>query len=1072
MPRKTAPRALLLLCCILATSSLTAVAQVRDAFTDNDFTHDPPWSGTTDRWIVEPIDGDPALRTNGIAGRDTLYLATSAAVGFGTWSFTFGFIGVNLSSFNGARVYLLADGEELTASIRGYYLQLGTNNSDEVRLYRQDGLDAGDRVLLGRSAPLLTGDSMRVRVQVERTPETGWTVRIDDVPVLYSDDATYTRGDYIGIWVKHTADARRAFYFDDVMVEALDVPVDRELPTVRDVTYDGSADLVRVRFSEPLDASTLRREAFEIWGAGQPAHVTLDEAHPDVAVLRYEPPLPEGRHALLITGVADLAGNPVAPGTMIEFDVVRETPAEPDVIIPPAPGDVVINEILFAPASGVPEFVELLNRSDEAVDLRALLLADDRLRPVALTQTRKLVPPGALVVLTSDSLAFAAAFPGIAALKPASWPALNDAGDTVTLLAGDVVIDAVPYVASSSRPGVSLERIDPAGPSGHPRNFAPSLSPAGATPGAVNTRYAPDLSPPVLRYAEQIDTQLVEITFSEPLDTASLSRESFLLDARTATSLDITSDTTVIVAFTGTVRGATVSAIGVRDLTGNRSASEALAVVARPEPGDLAFNEILFAPRADRYDGLPDQPEYVEIINTTAFPLSLRGCYWTHPPDESGNADTLRFAGLRQSIPPGGYAVVFAGPASGHSAALFEAFPDAVSADPPATLLPYNATSLRLPNNGDRLYLHRRDGLVIDVLAYEASWHDPSLTNTTGVSLERVDARASGIARTNWASSRDASGGTPGRPNSVRREPGAALPVPGAIVFSEILYQPAAHPSAVPEFVELFNTTQEALELNGLFMTRATNPDGSPDTLRLVNSPTALPAGGYLLVWSIPSTVPMSTPEALLSATFPGLAGVVPPPVPAPLRRSSLTLPNAGARLRLHRADGEVLDEVNYAPAWHHPNLRETAGISLEKIDPRTSSDDPANWSSSVDPAGATPGRPNSLHRASGENMVGVTVDPSPFSIERDRVTTVRYAFGREGALVRARVFDAAGRLVRTLTEAQLAAASGILQWDGLDDAGERLRMGIYIVFVEALFTNEGKAEAYRVPVVLARPFE
>ena len=46
----------------------------------------------------------------------------------------------------------------------------------------------------------------------------------------------------------------------------------------------------------------------------------------------------------------------------------------------PAPGDVVVNELLYDPPSDqdAGEYVELLNRSEETVDLSRLALADSR----------------------------------------------------------------------------------------------------------------------------------------------------------------------------------------------------------------------------------------------------------------------------------------------------------------------------------------------------------------------------------------------------------------------------------------------------------------------------------------------------------------------------------------------------------------------------------------------------------------------------------------------------------------------------------------------------------------------
>ena len=118
--------------------ALPAAALVTDDFSDGDFTNNPTWTGTADRWTIAPLDGNPALRADGTAASDTIYLATPSEVSRGRWSFTFAHRDVNLSNFNGARVFLTANTADLDGNVLGYYLQFGASNSDEVRLYRQE----------------------------------------------------------------------------------------------------------------------------------------------------------------------------------------------------------------------------------------------------------------------------------------------------------------------------------------------------------------------------------------------------------------------------------------------------------------------------------------------------------------------------------------------------------------------------------------------------------------------------------------------------------------------------------------------------------------------------------------------------------------------------------------------------------------------------------------------------------------------------------------------------------------------------------------------------------------------
>jgi hypothetical protein len=69
---------------------------------------------------------------------------------------------------------------------------------------------------------------------------------------------------------------------------------------------------------------------------------------------------------------------------------------------------------------------------------------------------------------------------------------------------------------------------------------------------------------------------------------------------------------------------------------------------------------------------------------------------------------------------------------------------------------------------------------------------------------------------------------------------------------------------------------------------------------------------------------------------------------------------------------------------------------------------------------------------------------PNPFA----RQTTVRFASPRAGS-VKLRIFDVAGRVVRTLVDGALPAGRHALTWDGRDDEGRETTAGVYFVRLE-----------------------
>jgi hypothetical protein len=66
---------------------------------------------------------------------------------------------------------------------------------------------------------------------------------------------------------------------------------------------------------------------------------------------------------------------------------------------------------------------------------------------------------------------------------------------------------------------------------------------------------------------------------------------------------------------------------------------------------------------------------------------------------------------------------------------------------------------------------------------------------------------------------------------------------------------------------------------------------------------------------------------------------------------------------------------------------------------------------------------------------------PNPF----EKGTSIEYRLN-SSAVVKLRVYDAAGKLVRTLTDARLSAGPHAMYWDGRNDDGRRLSAGTYFI--------------------------
>ncbi|MDD4921901.1 MAG: lamin tail domain-containing protein [Bacteroidales bacterium] len=169
--------------------------------------------------------------------------------------------------------------------------------------------------------------------------------------------------------------------------------------------------------------------------------------------------------------------------------------------------------------------------------------------------------------------------------------------------------------------------------------------------------------------------------------------------------------------------------------------------------GCVIFNELMVDP--EPAVGLPEV-EYIELFNRTSKPLSLKG--WTLYYGEKS------YAFPACMIDSAGYLVIcsrsdYAVFASDLPVAVFESFPV-------------------LANTGKRIYLLNENGELVTSLEYRPEWYENDFKAKGGWSLECMDGHNLSGEASNWSSSVDLSGGTPGYLNSVATvNPDQSVPI-------------------------------------------------------------------------------------------------------------------------------------------------------------------------------------------------------------------------------------------------------------------------------------------------------
>lgn len=507
---------------------------------------------------------------------------------------------------------------------------------------------------------------------------------------------------------------------------------DTTAPTIESITVISNTQL-DVLFSEVLEETSAENSSnYSIDGGIAISSATLNAGQ--LLVQLVVDPLVSGEiRTLTVNGVEDLSGNPASDTENFEYLETQEAVV----------GDVIINEFLSNPVNNSDDFIELLNTSDKFIDMAGWNIGDETSTSEDLPSFI-LRPDEYLIIYDEDASIDYSSFGN--ALSIASLT-LNNADDQIEITSGaDLQIAFLAY-GEEQDDGVSLELINPSDPCLSLNSYAPSVDISGSTPGSQNSVFddTPDTeAPTILSY--NFDTNLT-INFSEVMDDESLIAGTYSVsNGITVNEVGVigTFPTAVNLSFNeaieaGILYNLTIS--GVSDCAGNEieETSIEFGVGRSPSFNELIITEIMFDP--DPQVELPNQ-EFLEVYNATSDILSLEGINLT----DASATITLP----PRMLNPGEYYIL----ASTTAASEFESNAIGVSGFP------------SLNNSGEQLILSL-NGRLIFSLKYDPDWHDEEKTDG-GYSLEMRDIQNPCLEdESNWGSSEDSSGGTPGEANSV-----------------------------------------------------------------------------------------------------------------------------------------------------------------------------------------------------------------------------------------------------------------------------------------------------------------
>ncbi len=776
---------------LLLLLSQQSFAQFTDTFSDGDFTTNPRWIGTENKFIIS--SNQLKLQADAIAS--TAYLSTtSLAINNASWEF-FVKLAFNPSSTNYIRVFLVSDSANVSGSVNGYYVMLG-NTADEISLYRQSGT-IRTKIIDGVDARLNIPTSS-TKVKVTRDATGNWQLFSDvGLTGIYTSegsavDATHLASNYFGIFCNYTATRSDKFFVDDFTVIGNPV-VDNTPPTITALNVISSAELELI-FSEKVGAISAQK--IENYSAsnsiGNPATATL-QADGKTIRLSFAQDFLNGIESLLnVSGIKDLAGN--------EMTAI----AKPFLYFENFPvfyKDVIITEIFADPSPQIKlpnaEYIELFNRSEHAIDITNWTFTDGSSQAIF---TAKILLPNKYLILTSTTNA-ASFFTYGDVLSLSNFPTLNNSGDALVVRnAAGLVIDSVNYSDSwyldsdKKEGGWSLELIDPTNPCGEKENWIASENSNGGTPGKQNSVFAnkPDLTGPKLLSAIPLSSTVLQLHFNEKLENEIPILSQFEIDPvvnitavsfTNASLKEINLQVETILPETPY----TIKIQNVRDCNQNTIQPEfntyEFGLPEQAQPMDVVINEILFNPR-------PTGNDFVEIVNTSSKFFNIRD--WSLSNIKEGFLlNTKVITTENHLLKPGEYLAL-----TKEGNVLKGEYVNA----PEENFL--DVASIPSFNDDEgSVALTDDDGSLLDNLRYAKGWHSVFIKDEEGVSLERVSFTAPTQEAQNWKSASSLVGfATPGYVNSnsreqtlqdesVRVDPPAFIPINGQPNFTQIKFQ-------------------------------------------------------------------------------------------------------------------------------------------------------------------------------------------------------------------------------------------------------------------------------------------
>lgn len=731
-----------------------AFAQLSEDFSDGEIAYQPTWMGDTGRFNVNVNN---QIQSKTFFRGDTAYLATASTYNLNTvWEF---YVQMNFdpSTGNLFRYYFTSDNVILNQSLKGYYLQIGESGStDSYDFYRQTN-SSSSKIIDGAAKARAVVDTLKTFIRMVHDKDGYWYLysrAVDSTNWVLEGsvyDVTHQQSSYSGIYIRHTSTRSDKFIFDDLNIQQDQIDTTAPSLVFSSVLNDST---ISIEYNEVLDTSNVRAlNGYVLNNIIHPNNIIFNNYSNTIEIV-FSGYLPNGNNILTMPFYKDIYGNQQSINDSFVFQYTMPVLSNA--------GDIIITEIMADPSPVIAmpnvEYLEIYNTSSKVIPLNGFTISDGTSTSV-LGNYSIGIHEFVILCKLSDTGLFSQ-YGKVLGLSV--WPTLNNTSDVITLKnAKNETIDQVTYDltwykdALKRDGGYSLERVDFTNQCSAFYNWMASASQNGGTPGQINSYWIETHENKIFKINHVLmkTDSSMQIQFNHIPDTALAMQEmkyrlnGFNIYAKKTKWVDENYHTLELIYGYKFNRkrdyklivGNVITCEGVY-LEENFFTVKQINI---DDTSTIRISELMIDPYPSV--ALPNL-EYVEIYNQNNYDVELINWKIGY-----NNNDYI--------IP--------------NKKLLANSYYIICNIKDTLTLSEFGNTIgiigfPTMSNTSARISLKNNKSIVIDEVTYHIDWHSTNTKKLGGWSLEQIDPFSKCNAQTNWSSSNDGSGGTPGYENSIK----------------------------------------------------------------------------------------------------------------------------------------------------------------------------------------------------------------------------------------------------------------------------------------------------------------